>query len=256
MRPLTLAVVASVALLAGCSEQRSGPNPGAPSAPTAPSTSAATAAVQPPVDLLGTWTDRSGGGFLAIGARQIVIAVDGAPRSVASLSENAIEPGMAAGRLGLADGTALYLARGSTLVDGIPIDHLDVEIIQAGSAGVRRRLLSENGLRLAARLARPVITAPPTQTPDSIFIAAVPDGRRSEAEHLVARASTGAARSEVAAAFAEHQRNAYAAMLLMLDQAGTLPPAEARRRLQQADLRRAEAERFAQAWQAWMAGRG
>lgn len=253
MRPLPIALAASLALLAGCATPRAEQAP------------AAAATVQPPVDLLGTWTDRAGGGFIAIGARQIVLAVDGAARSVSPLSENAIEPGMGAGRLGLADGTALYVARGSTLVDGVPVDHLDIEVVRANAPAVRRRLLSESGLRLAARMGTPApapvatplpVPAAAAPTPDAMFVASVPASRREAAEALVASASAGAPPAAVAGAFAERQRSTFAAILVLLDQARALPAEQAAARLQEADRRRADAEGFSSAWRAWMAGRG
>lgn len=250
MRPLPMTVVVSLAILAGCSDQRA-------EVPSAPAPAPAVA-VQPPVDLLGTWTDRSGAGFIAIGARQIVIAVDGTSRSVSQLSENAIEPGMSAGRLGLADRTELYLARGATIIDGVPVDHLDVDVVRPGQPAVRRRLLSETGLRLAARLAQPAAprTAPVVSGPDGVFVARVPDSRRAAAEQLVAKAAAGSPAAELAAGFAERQRSSFIAILALLEQARALPPERAAERLQEADRSRAEAERFAVAWQAWMAGRG
>lgn len=258
MRPLPIALAASLALLAGCTTPR------AEQAPPA-----AAIAVQPPVDLLGTWTDRAGGGFIAIGARQVVLAVDGAARSVSPLTENAIEPGMGAGRLGLADGTALYVARGSTLVDGVPVDHLDIEVVRANAPAVRRRLLSESGLRLAARMGTPAPApvavpqpaAPPAPaaaaaTPDALFVANVPASRRAAAEFLVSSATSGAAPAALAGAFAERQRSSFAAILVLIEQARALPAEQAAARLQEADRRRADAEGFASAWRAWMAGRG
>lgn len=260
MRPLPIALAASLALLAGCATPRA--EQAAP---------AAAVAVQPPVDLLGTWTDRAGGGFIAIGARQVVLAVDGAARSVSPLTENAIEPGMGAGRLGLADGTALYVARGSTLVDGVPVDHLDIEVVRANAPAVRRRLLSESGLRLAARMGTPAPASAPAAaalpaaasapaaaaaTPDTVFITSVPVSRRDAAEYLVSSATAGAAPAALAGTFAERQRSTFAAILVLIDQARALPAEQAAARLQEADRRRADAEGFASAWRAWMAGRG
>lgn len=247
-----LAPLAAVLVLAGCSGGRADAPAAAPVAPE----------VQPPLDLLGTWTSRDESGFVAIGARRIVVAVDGAPRSVSPLAENAIEPGLGAGKLGLADGTALFLARGSSLVGGVPVEHIDLEIVSADGRTARCRLLSAAGLALAARLAPPAAPAPvppPAAAPpgpDALFVAAVPPARRAAAEALVARAAGGASRAALAAAFADRQRSTFAAVAVLIEQARGLPPAQAAERLREADRRRGDAEGFSAAWRTWIAGRG
>jgi hypothetical protein len=249
MRTLPIALAGTLALLAGCGGTRAD----APAAPAAP------LAVALPIDLLGTWSDPAGAGFIAFGARQTVIAVDGAPRVVAPAVENAIEPGMSAGKIGLAGGTALFLARGSAPVNGLPVDLIEVEIVNPDGKSVRRRLFSETGLRMAARLpaAAPApIAATAVADPDAIFIAAVPGSRRPLAEHLVARAKAGAPPAELAATFGDRQRTTFAAILVLVGQARNLDPLLAAERLAEADQRRAESESFAQAVRTWMAGRG
>ena len=249
MRPLPLALAGTLTLLAGCSDTRSS----VPIAPPAP------LAVALPIDLLGTWSDPAGAGFIAFGARQTVIAVDGAPRVVAAAVENAIEPGMSAGKIGLAGGTALFLARGSAPINGLPVDLIEVEIVNPDGKAVRRRLFSEAGLRMAARLPAPAptpVAVPAVADPDAIFLAAVPGSRRPLAEHLVGRAHAGAPPAELAATFGDRQRTSYAAILVLVGQARNLDPLLAAERLAEADQRRAESETFAQAVRAWMAGRG
>ena len=111
---------------------------------------------------------------------------------------------------------------------------------------------------LAAQPAAPA-TSPataPAVDPDSAFIAAVPPARRALAEHLVGLARSGAGAGEIAAAFGNRQRIAYAAILTLIEQARALGSAQAAERLAEADRRRADAESFSTAWRAWMAGRG
>ena len=257
MRPLPIAVVATLAVLAGCGN---GPRSAAPAAaPAAPP------AIVLPVDLLGTWTDQAGTGFIAIGQRQVVIAVDGTPRIVTQAIENAIEPGMSAGKVLLAGGTALFLSRTSTPINGLPVDLIEIEIVSPDGQALRRRLVSESGLRMAAQLNPPAAPAQPAKAvaavaavadPDVAFITAVPDSRRPLAEHLVSRAKAGAPAGELAVAFGNRQRTTYGAILVLVEQARSLPPQEAAERLAEADQRRSEAETFALAVRAWMAGRG
>lgn len=249
MRPLPIALAGTLALLAGCGGTRAD----VPAAPAAP------VAIALPIDLLGTWSDPAGTGFIAFGTRQTVIAVDGTPRVVAPAVENAIEPGMSAGKIGLAGGTALFLARGSAPVNGLPVDLIDVEIVNPAGTAVRRRLFSEAGLRMAARLpaAAPAPIAVPSMAgPDAIFLATVPGSRRPLAEHLVGRAQAGVPPAELAATFGNRQRSTFAAILVLLEQARSLEPQLAAERLAEADQRRSEAETFAKAMRAWMAGRG
>lgn len=262
MRPLPLVLAGTLAILAGCGDGRSA------ALATAPAAAAPIALpIALPIDLLGTWTSQAGGGFIAFGARQVVIAVEGSPRLVAAPLENAIEPGMSAGRLGLAGGTALFLARGSSAIAGLPVDHLDVEIIAPDGKALRCRLLSESGLRMASRLqaatvatatpaAIPPPLAAPAADPDAIFLAAVPAVRRPAAEQLVIRAQAGALPGELATAFGNRQRTTYGAILTLIEQSRNLPPEQAAARLGEADQRRAEAESFARAWRTWILDRG
>lgn len=259
MRSLPIALAGTLALLAGCGDGRTA-TPAQPAAPVP---------VTLPIDLLGTWTAQDGGGFVAIGARQVVIAVDGAPRLVSAPVENAIEPGMSAGKIGLAGGAALFLSRGSTPVHGVLVDHLDIEIVSADDKAVRRRLLAESGLRMAARMApASVPVAVPAMAPvavaavvapadpDADFLAAVPAARRPVAEHCIAQARTGATPGVLAADFGNRQRLTYGAVLTLVEQARNLPPEQAAARFAEADRKRSDAEAFAQAWRRWMAGRG
>jgi len=253
MNRRSIAFVASLALLAGCGTDQRSPS-AAVDRPASPS------AVSPPVDMLGTWTDPAGQGFIALGARQIVVAIDGTPRLVALPVENAIEPGMSAGKIGLAGGSALFIARGMTIVQGLPVDHLDVEVVGVNGASVRRRLLSESGLRMASRMVQPPVVAPSVAVipvdRHAIFISAVPPSQRPAAEVLVTRAQAGAERAELATVFGEGQRQRYVRILAMVmsirtSQAG-LPTAS----FAEADRMRMDSESFAVAWRAWMAARG
>jgi hypothetical protein len=137
---------------------------------------------------------------------------------------------------------------------------------------VRRRLLSESELRMAARMAPAPVPAampvtvpvsvapvPPVATPpdpDAEFLAAVPAIRRPAAEHCIAQARAGDPPGSLATAFGHRQRLAYAAVLTLVEQARNLPPEQATARLAEADRKRSEAESYAQAWRRWMAGRG
>lgn len=245
MQRIILLTPALAMLLTGC---------GAARVETAPApTPVAAATAQPPIDLLGTWTDPAGGGFIAFGTRQIVIAVDGAPRSVTTLRENAIEPGMSAGKLALSDGTDLFLSRGTSQRDGILVDHIDVEVVHGGSPVVRRRLLSEAGLRQLARVVvrEPAVTPPPT--PDMAFLAAVPASRAAVARELVESAAAGAPRSELAARCAEAQRRTLGAVLSLIERSLSERSPET---LREADRLRGEADAFSIAWRSWLAGRG
>jgi hypothetical protein len=248
-----IAIVASLVLLAGCSSERAA-LPGTPQQ-----------MVQPPTDLIGTWTERGHSGFIAIGAHQTVVAMDGAPRIVAHLNQNDIESGMTAGRLLLDDGTALFVARGTSMVDGIPVDHLDVEVVSADGTSVRRRVLPESALRLITRMTQPVAAADPkplpkptamAQTdPDADFIANTPLSHRQAAKQLVWLAGQGASRRELATGFADRQRRTYANILVLIEQSRSLPGTAAGTPLATADRCRDDAERFARAWRAWMTGK-
>jgi hypothetical protein len=259
MRTMPLLLVGSLALLAGCGDGRS----------AAPVSSTAPVPVALPVDLLGTWTAQDGSGFIALGARQVVVAVDGAPRIVAMPIQNAIEPGMSAGMIGLAGGAALFLARGTTPVNGVPVDHLDIEIVGADGKAVRRRLLAESGLRMAARMAPAAAPATPSARtpevvavvpkpadPDADFLAGVSPARRNLAEHCIARAHAGDPPVVLSTDFGNRQRLTFSAVLTLMEQARNLPPAQAADRYAEADRKRSDAEAFAQAWRRWMAGRG
>ena len=254
MNRLPLALAASLALLAGCGGERQ--------ASVSVEKPAQAVAVAPPVDLLGTWTDQGGRGFIAIGARQVVVALDGTPRLVAIPIENAIEPGMTAGKLGLAGGSSLFLARGVSMVSGLSVDHIDVEVVGADGSSLRRRLHSEAGLRMAARM-QPTPPAPapvpavlPTPDRHSAFIAAAPAVHRQSAELMVAKARSGATASELARTFGESQRQAYVGILAKVVEARSLPAEQSPVRLEEADRRRKDSETFARAWRSWMAAKG
>jgi hypothetical protein len=251
-------LVPCIAALAGCS----GARPAAPAAAAPPT---------PPADIIGTWTAPGGAGFIAIGLRQVVIAVDGAPRITAPTAENGIEPGMSAGRLVLGDGTVLFIAKGTSEVDGLPIDHLDVEVVAPQAPATRRRVLSDEALRLSSRMAaakpvadrtasvRPAPADQPSQPaehPDRRFEREAPASRRSLATHLIERAAAGATAAELGALVAQRQRTAYAAALVLVEQALNQHGPEAAARSTEAERLAQTCSAFATAWHRWMADRG
>lgn len=178
---------------------------------------------------------------------------------------------MSAGRLMLGDGTVLFIAKGTTDVHGLPIDHLDVEVVAPHAPAIRRRVLSDEVMRLSSRIAaaKPsgeragAVRHPPAEGttaqpehPDHRFEREVPAPRRSLATYLIERAASGASAAELCALVAQRQRTSYSAALVLVEQALSQDGSQAAARSAEAGRLAEISSAFATAWHRWMADRG